>query len=420
MMKIATYYLVLQGALAMRLLPPKIQVKPSGSAGAFGDWMMQFNRKYQHGSNEFIMRQQAFEKNMAEIEMHNARKDKTYTMAVNKFADWSDEEFKKMLGYKRTEKKGGVSFMEVNQSFKVGPSALPDVHDWRDKLGWTNNMFQDQGHCGCCWATSTVEVLQNHLMLGGGSGAWDMLSPQALVDCVANPKQCGGTGGCEGATTQLAFGYIKENGIPANHFYPYTSFTGKDGVCNKFLASGKHATITSWVDLPSNRADPLKQALYESGPVTVSVDATNWKSYKSGVYNGCDRNAIINHAVVAQGYGKESEALKYYLIKNSWGQDWGDNGYIKLQRFDADNAFCGMDTNPLEGSGCLGGPSQVRVCGMCGVTSDSSYPLGARVVHRQEGGTFDVNEVAAIMPFETSVHKMAEGVIKPYDVGVHR
>jgi cathepsin L len=148
------------------------------------------------------------------------------------------------------------------------------------------------------------------------------------------------------------------------------------------------AKIDHHVVLPENKGEPLLQALYQEGPVVVSVDASKWNFYSTGVFSGCDKDAIINHAVVAEGFGEDS-GHKYYLIKNSWGSDWGERGYIRLQRFDSDDAYCGIDNKPEEGTGCEGGPKFVTVCGMCGVLYDSTYPRGAKFITKEHGGTFD-------------------------------
>merc|ERR1719261_1096912 len=113
----------------------------------------------------------------------------------------------------------------------------------------------------------------------------------------------------------------------------------------------RHVNIEDWVHLPVNQAAPLVQALFQHGPVVVSVDGSPWSLYQSGVFSGCSQNAIINHAVVAEGFGEEvspgtKKLHKYYLIKNSWGSDWGESGYIRLERFTDSRAFCGTDTDP--------------------------------------------------------------------------
>lgn len=94
--------------------------------------------------------------------------------------------------------------------------------------------------------------------------------------------------------------------------------------------------------------------------------------YESGIFDGCGKDAIIDHAVTAMGYGEEN-GNKFWLIQNSWGDDWGEAGHIRLHRHDADE-YCGMNTKPELGVACKGDTDPVPVCGMCGVLFDSVVP----------------------------------------------
>lgn len=152
-------------------------------------------------------------------------------------------------------------------------------------------------------------------------------------------------------------------------------------------------SIGSYVVLPENKQAPLLQALYEQGPLVVSVAASNWQMYSFGVFAGCSKDAIINHAVVAEGFGQQMSDLdhkmhKYFLIKNSWGDDWGEDGYMKIKRFDSETEHCGIDNKPEDGTGCANGPPQVKVCGMCGILYDSAYPLNPEFVGKEKGGVY--------------------------------
>jgi len=357
----------------------------------FSEFRNQFAKGYGIGSPEYITRQKIFKKNLNYLIQHNEGPAKTYIMGINKFMDMSEDEFKKLLGYKRVGSKGfgATSFIQgaaPQWNDFISAVALPVRHDWRPKLTKSGKWFQDQGACGSCWATAAISCLQSHLEIKHGNSA--QLSTQAVVSCTPNERKCGGTGGCQGATAELALEYIANNGVPSDAHVPYTSFAGSNGRCHKdAFAKKRHATIEHHIILPENKGEPLLQALYQEGPVVVSVDASTWSFYDSGVFSGCDKNAIINHAVVAEGFGFMG-LQKYYLIKNSWGSEWGENGYIRLKRFDDDAAHCGIDTKPEDGTGCEGGPPQVKVCGMCGVLYDSTYPRGAKFIHTSEGGTY--------------------------------
>jgi len=143
--------------------------------------------------------------------------------------------------------------------------------------------------------------------------------------------------------------------------------------------------------LPENKLAPLLKAVATQGPVAVSVDAGEWSMYQNGIFDSCKQDATINHAVLLVGYGTDKKLGKdYFLIRNSWGPDWGENGFIRLQRHSSDEGsagYCGTDSNPLEGVGCKGGPAKIPVCGMCGVLSDSAYPKGVRVTSSHDEGT---------------------------------
>lgn len=134
--------------------------------------------------------------------------------------------------------------------------------------------------------------------------------------------------------------------------------------------------LQGWEKLPPNRQEPLLRALYERGPVGVSVAATNWHLYASGVFDHCGKDSVIDHAVTLIGYGRDSKSGDlFYLIQNSWGSNWGEGGRIRILRSDADDSQqCGWDRQPEKGTACTGDPAQVRVCGMCGILYDSVVP----------------------------------------------
>lgn len=92
--------------------------------------------------------------------------------------------------------------------------------------------------------------------------------------------------------------------------------------------------IDGYIKLPANDYNSLLYAVATEGPIVISVDASNWHSYESGVFNGCDynENIDINHAVVLEGYGTDPEFGDYWLVRNSWGTDYGENGYIRIAR----------------------------------------------------------------------------------------
>jgi len=220
---------------------------------------------------------------------------------------------------------------------------------------------------------------------------------QQLVNCVPNPRECGGQGGCNGATVELGMQYIEKMGLHDESEVPYKATNGtcktpltKDQEA-QFLQVGDFHTkqedilkgglklgLRNWYTLPENKALPLMKALQE-GPVAVSVAASAWSSYQNGVFDGCKKDSIIDHAVTAFGYGtqkgkKGKKDVNFWLIRNSWGESWGENGFIRLFRAatpEEDDASCGTDNDPGLGIACKPYPKEVKVCGMCGVLYDS-------------------------------------------------
>jgi len=128
------------------------------------------------------------------------------------------------------------------------------------------------------------------------------------------------------------------------------------------------------------------QAVANVGPIAISVDANAWGGYSRGIFTGCPkapRNVIIDHAVQLVGYGTDpATKLDYWIVRNSWGGSWGEQGYIRMEKHsDGDKSkWCAIDNRPQDGSGCDGGPPQVTVCGSCGIWYDNSYPVGGKLV----------------------------------------
>jgi cathepsin L len=138
--------------------------------------------------------------------------------------------------------------------------------------------------------------------------------------------------------------------------------------------------ISGYHKLPPNDQEAVMAALAHIGPLAVNVQADNWADYHSGVFSGCSNlsNVAIDHVVQLVGYGTDAKLGDYWLVRNSWDTVWGENGYIRLAR--QAQPRCGVDVQPLDGTGCAGGPSVQHVCGECGVLFDVSFPLDAKIV----------------------------------------
>jgi len=372
-------------------------------APAFASFIQQFGREYQEGLEEYEGRRSVYEHRAQEVDLHNARPGRLWTAGINHLSDRTDEELSRLRGWQgfagqRSGVRGaavsrhGSSSMSLRQTSRS--KSLPDEISWShlNALHSTRN----QGQCGSCWAVAAASMLDANHEIHQRTGR--TFSTQELVDCVPNPWNCGGKGGCEGATVEQALDYALRHGLNDATETPYL---GEDAICPKDVAmlgdksdtsvgemfrDGLHEATESslgmsafglrgWERLPQNEYEPLMRALVDHGPVAVSVAATEWAVYSAGIFDGCDADAVINHAVTLIGYGKDDGLQeKFWTIQNSWSSAWGEEGHIRILRRDSDQSECGTDHQPEQGTGCDGGPSEVRVCGMCGILYDSVVP----------------------------------------------
>ncbi|KAK8675788.1 hypothetical protein V6N13_033851 [Hibiscus sabdariffa] len=250
-------------------------------------WMSDFGRVYSD-NNERHKRFNIFKQNVALIDSFNNANNKPYNLAVNRFADLTNEEFTAS----RNGFKGHMCSNKATSFMYENFTALPSTVDWRQKGAVTP--IKDQGQCGCCWAFSAVAAMEGVTKLT--TGTLISLSEQELVDCDTK---------------------------------------GDDQGCQ--------ATINGFQDVPANSEDALQKAVANQ-PVSVAIDASGFEFqfYSSGVFTG-SCGTQLDHGVTAVGYGEDDDGTKYWLVKNSWGTSWGEQGYIRMQRdVDAKEGLCGI------------------------------------------------------------------------------
>ncbi|XP_030637183.1 cathepsin K [Chanos chanos] len=288
---------------------------------AWEGWKNTHKKEY-NGLDEEAIRRTIWEKNMMLIEAHNKEYElgiHSYELGMNHLGDMTSEEVAlKLAGLMLPLNKDRNNTYIPEDSLK----RLPKSIDYR-KLGYVTSV-KNQGSCGSCWAFSSAGALEGQLFKTKGQLV--DLSPQNLVDCVKENYGCGG-----GYMTN-AFNYVKQNGgIDSESAYPYV---GQDQQC-AYSASGKAAECRGYKEVPEGNERALASALVKAGPVSIGIDATlsTFQFYKRGVYY--DRNCNqedINHAVLLVGYGVTTKGKKYWIVKNSWGEDWGNQGYIYMAR----------------------------------------------------------------------------------------
>jgi len=350
---------------------------------SFESFIELHGRSYQAGSAEYSERKALYEQRKVVSEQQNSNPGRLWTAGVNKLWDWTEPELKTLRGWDGSAMPAGGSMRSVRKhaTFLQQDSDLPAEKMWTDLA--TAQHIRNQGDCGSCWAIAASTVLEGHAEIYTGKPR--TFSAQQIVQCTPNPRHCGGDGGCKGATAELAMDYVLKSGCAETADAPYTAQDGACSAGNPTTAmaqilvddsassnAGAAFGMTGWETLPKNSYEPLMRALAEKGPVAVSVAADAWFNYENGIFNGCGKDAVIDHAVVAMGYGA-SAGTKYWVIQNSWGKDWGEAGRIRLERHD-NGDYCGTNNDPQKGVACQGETTPVPVCGMCGVLFDSVVP----------------------------------------------
>jgi len=340
---------------------------------SFSRYVKEYQKFYT--PEEYSLREQIFNKKIAIIQKHNTNPDFTWKQGVNHMTDWTEEEFKAIRGYKKQLAYTSTTRQSKIQTLEhIKMEDLPQAVDWRDKS--IISPVKDQGRCGSCWTFGTAETVESHWALA--TGQLMALSEQQILDCTPNPNQCGGTGGCGGGTAELALQMIMNNGgLSTEWTYPYTSYMGANFHC-QFNGTNTDAfvQVANYVALPTNTLAPIMKAIGTVGPLAISVEASHWSAYETGVFDGCNQtNPDLDHEVQLIGYGTDSQLGDYWLVRNSWATTWGELGYIRIRRTANEQARCGIDITPSDGEGCTNGPPKVTVCGTCGILYDADFPI---------------------------------------------
>ncbi|KAJ3671766.1 hypothetical protein LUZ60_007845 [Juncus effusus] len=309
--------------------------KPSATLGAeaqFESFKSTYGKSYAD-EEEHSRRFKIFKANLRRAQRHQLL-DPTASHGMTKFADMTPAEFRKTyFGLKKGARAKLRQVLESGEKAEfLDASDLPTEFDWRDKGAVT--AVKDQGSCGSCWSFSASGALEGANYLANGNLV--SLSEQQLVDC---DQQCDSDNvcdaGCNGGLMTNAFEYLKSaGGLESEADYPYT---GTDGTC-AFKKSKIVAKVKNYTTISTNE-DQIMANLYKHGPLAIGINAAFMQTYISGV--SCPYICIrtyLDHGVLLVGWGSSGFAparLKnkpYWIIKNSWGSSWGEEGYYKICR----------------------------------------------------------------------------------------
>ncbi|XP_069782306.1 cathepsin O [Narcine bancroftii] len=290
--------------------------------GLFPTFVAEYGRSYAAGSPEFVEKYRVFQEsiqrhytlNLLSSNLLNESGCALY--GINQFSDISPQIFRATyLTSRPVQLPKFLSFMKDHKK-----PAFPAKFDWRDKNVVTP--VHNQETCGGCWAFSVVESIESSLAIKKGELV--TLSAQEVLDCSYKDS------GCNGGSPVSALRWLNQSKtkLVKESLYP---FKAKTGICHYFPKSIFGVSIRNyWAYSFRYNEEKLMQKLLEWGPLVAVVDAVSWQDYLGGIIQHHCSHEEPNHAVVITGYDKTGD-IPYWIVRNSWGEKWGINGYVHIK-----------------------------------------------------------------------------------------
>lgn len=294
----------------------------------FDKFKTRHNRTYQ-STLEHEMRFRIFKNNLFKIEQLNKYEQGTAKYGITHFADMTSAEYRARTGLVIPREGDDVNHIRNPMAEIDEHMELPEAFDWRD-LGAVSPV-KNQGNCGSCWAFSVVGNIEGLHQVK--TKQLEEYSEQELLDCDTVDSACNG-----GFMDDAYKAIEKIGGLELESEYPYLAKKQKTCHFNKTLS---HVRVKGAVDLPKNET-AMAQFLVANGPISIGLNANAMQFYRGGISHPwkplCSKKNL-DHGVLIVGYGvKEypmfNKTLPYWIVKNSWGPKWGEQGYYRVYRGD--------------------------------------------------------------------------------------
>jgi C1A family cysteine protease len=291
-----------------------------------------YNKNYT-SDRETNQRYEIFQFNIEKINDVNSQ-NLNYKFGITEYADLTAEEFAQGFLVASEQKK---KFLTGSVRLLQDKGVTQDTRPFRrlqlfSPVDWRNNLQppRDQGRCDSSWAFVTATVVEGAVNKKYSTN--DYLSVQELIDCERRNK------GCRAGDVNYSLDYVQQNGLSLEAEYPYKS---KQTKCKSNPEDTKHK-ISSYFycsnyDPNSACSESIAYDILSNGPSIGGIDGSELQLYQSGIFDGnCTSD---NHMVVTVGFGSEN-GQDFWIVRNSWGPKWGENGYIRVARNDANNYSC--------------------------------------------------------------------------------
>mmetsp|Transcript_26199 Transcript_26199/g.45078 ORF Transcript_26199/g.45078 Transcript_26199/m.45078 type:complete len:340 (-) Transcript_26199:525-1544(-) len=222
----------------------------------------------------------------------------------------------------------GENFEDLGIPVKDEEGDVPGTFDARVKWPSSIHPIRNQKSCGSCWAFSSTEVLSDRFSVASANQIDVVLSPEDMVSCDRLDN------GCHGGFLPMAWHYLKSKGVVKDTCFPYTAGeAGQPDQCRRqCVGDEKFAKYKASSYYKLAKVQAIMTDIYQNGPVQAAMLVyADFPSYKTGVYQKTVEDTIGGHAIKIVGWGSE-KGLDYWLIANSWGDQWGENGYFRIRR----------------------------------------------------------------------------------------